>query len=59
MSCPFRHQRGDKADIGRKLVSAVEDLSKQSLALVPDLIEALSDLAVSVSNAVDLAVQVS
>ncbi|KAI9631947.1 dynein associated protein-domain-containing protein [Dioszegia hungarica] len=42
-----------------KLVSAVEDLSKQSLALVPDLIEALSDLAVSVSNAVDLAVQLA
>lgn len=41
------------------MVAAVEELSRQNLALVPELIEALSDLAVSVSNAVDLAVQVS
>jgi dynactin 1 len=42
----------------RKLVAEVADLSGQNNVLIPELVEALSDLAVSMSNAVDLAVQV-
>lgn len=43
----------------RKLVSEVEDLSRQGIGFMPENIEALGSLAISVSDAVDLAVQVS
>ncbi|KAK4685386.1 dynactin 1, partial [Tremellales sp. Uapishka_1] len=42
-----------------KLVAQLEDMVLASAALLPDLTLALNDLAVSVSNAVDLAVQLA
>ncbi|RXK41589.1 dynactin 1 [Tremella mesenterica] len=42
-----------------KLVSEVTELVSKSMALAPDMSVALADLAVAVSNAVDLAVQLA
>jgi len=42
-----------------KLVCQIEELLHSSSALLPDAAMSISDLAASLSNAVDLAVQVS
>ncbi len=47
------------ADRSSKLLSEIDELAGQGLALPPDVYGQLAELAVSVSDAVDLAVQVS
>lgn len=50
---------GSELTPGSKLVLQIEEVVQGSTALLPDVSVLLSDLAASVSNAVDLAVQVS